>query len=145
MKLRTSYRALAAVFALVACSDSTTVQSVLLIETDRDTYYLGTSDGPVVQVAIRNTSDRTVTLSACGMGGNLIPVLEQGTNDGWQDATLGSCALAEFEPLDLEPGESITTQVRPLAIGTYRVRVPLFKTSTSQTVSPEKSAPFDVD
>lgn len=114
----------------------------LAIHAEHASYAFATSSGPRVQVTMVNTSGRTLRLAACG--GWIGHRMERESDGRWIDATQTSCGSTPFEPLTLAPGDSVRTEVNPLALGKYRVRAVLYRDDWNVRYSPEASEPFEI-
>ena len=123
------------------CTTST-APTGLAITTDSTSYVFATSSGPRVQVTIVNRSTRTVELAACA--GWVNHRMEQEVDGRWVDATRQGCGNVPQESFLLAPGDTLRTQVTPLALGTYRVRAVLYRNGAHVLYSAESSAPFEI-
>jgi hypothetical protein len=129
------------VCSALGCHKSLLTSPGLRIRTDSLSYHLGTAAGPRVKVFIDNASSRSVLLAVCG--GVVLPRMEQTTDSGWTDASLASCGPNPLGAVALAPSSTIEAYVNPLALGTYRLRAPVFD-KTRQRFSRETSAVFKV-
>lgn len=123
----------------LACSDLMSPTG-LVIHTEQDAYAFATSSGPRIQVTMVNASSRTLRLAQCH--GWIEHRMEREMDGRWTDATRQGCANIPFEPFLLAPGDSIRTEVNPLALGNYRVRAALYRDDWEVRYSSEASAPF---
>jgi hypothetical protein len=128
-------------FLAVGCHKSVLTSTGLRIRTDSLSYRFGTAAGPRVRVFIDNTSSKSVLLAVCDEV--VLPRIEQATDSGWTDASLASCGPSSLGAAALAPSSTIEAYVNPLAVGTYRLRAPVFD-KTRQRFSRETSAVFTV-
>ena len=110
------------------------------LTTDRTEYVFDRLGGPRIDLTVRNVSSSTVSLSACD--GLVFPVPEANLGDHWKAFTLVSCG--PYEPIELAPGEAKVLWGQVPGVGTFRLRVPVFVSSTEQRFDSSLSNEFTV-
>ena len=127
---------------VTACSDRVAPQPDLLIRTDSARYASQGALGAWVWVSIVNVSSHPVVLAGCG-GFDVFPQIEEERGAEWLVVDTPACSRS-YHPLEIEPGHGIGVGVLPKAVGSYRVRAPLFEDGQHVTRSPETSPVFVV-
>jgi hypothetical protein len=136
---RTLFRALAAL-ACGSCANPTAPKASIELVTDRAEYLFDRLGGPRIDLTVRNISSSTAKLSGCD--GLVFPVPEADLGDHWKAFTLVSCG--PYQPVELAPGESIVLWGSVPGVGTFRLRVPVFVSSSEQRLDASTSNEFTV-
>lgn len=127
--------------SLLACRSQTAPNEQLNIATDRSTYAL-TGSGVEIRITVTNHSESAIWLSKCSS--ILVPIVETRTGNRWSDATNSSCGSAAREPHELLPGSSAQMAYQAQTTGVFRVRAPVFRSTTSVAPSNHASPEFEV-
>jgi hypothetical protein len=138
--------ALCALIGAAACDDSVVAPGDQLppvrIRTDSASYLLNNKFGRIIDVYIDNPSSVVVPVAKCGEQVNL--GLDWLSPTGWTPPpTLYYCPGDVLLVLRLQPGETLRATARFNAIGTFRLRAPIW-TEGGFRYSAETSTPFEI-